>query len=75
MDPTEAFTQLGTIKLSDTDLDGVLGMVAGLAKRTIPGADEVSVTLVQSKKAFTVVSTGEMAVSYTHLTLPTICSV
>jgi GAF domain-containing protein len=61
MDPTEAFAQLGSIKLSDTDLDGVLGTVAGLAKRTIPGADEVSVTLVRSKKAATVVSTGDLA--------------
>ena len=46
MDPADAFGRLGRIKLGDTDLDGVLDQIAQLAKRTIPGADEVSVTLV-----------------------------
>jgi GAF domain-containing protein len=60
-DPLEAFAELGRIKLSETDLDGVLGRVAELAKRTIPGADEVSVTLVRGKKAQTAAYTGDMA--------------
>jgi GAF domain-containing protein len=61
MDPSEAFAQLGKIKLSDTDLRGVLDKIAGLAKRSIPGADEVSVTLVRAKKAQTAAFTGELA--------------
>jgi GAF domain-containing protein len=63
MDPTEAFAQLGKIKLSDTDVNGVLDKIADLAKRTIPGADEVSVTLVRDKKAQTAAFTGEVALS------------
>jgi GAF domain-containing protein len=63
MDPTEAFAQLGRIKLRDTNLDGVLDTIAGLAKRTIPGADEVSVTLVRGKGAHTAAFTGDLALS------------
>jgi len=61
MDPTEAFSQLGRIKLSETDIDGVLDTIAGLAKRTIPGTDEVSVTLVRGKGAYTAAFTGDLA--------------
>ena len=39
MDPTDAFAELGRIKLSETDIDGVLTKIAQLAKRTIPGTD------------------------------------
>jgi GAF domain-containing protein len=61
MDPNEAFAQLGRIKLSDTNLAGVLDTIAGLAKRTIPGAEEVSVTLVRGKTAHTAAFTGDLA--------------
>src|SRR5690242_1759612 len=61
MDPIEAFTRLGRIRLSDTDLNGVLDTVAELAKRTIPGATEVSVTLVRKGRAETAAFTGELA--------------
>jgi GAF domain-containing protein len=63
IDPTEAFARLGRIKLSDTDLNGVLDTIAGLAKRTIPGASEVSVTLVNDRKARTAAFTGDLALS------------
>ena len=63
MDPNEAFGQLGRIKLSDTNLDGVLNTIAGLAKRTIPGASEVSVTLVRGKGAHTAAFTGDLALN------------
>jgi GAF domain-containing protein len=63
MDPTEAFAQLGRIKLSDTDLGGVLDTVAELAKRAIPGAEEVSVTLVRGKGAHTAAFTGDLALN------------
>jgi GAF domain-containing protein len=61
MEPTEAFAQLGSIKLSETDLDGVLGTIADLTQRTLPGAAEVSVTLVGSGPGRTATYTGEVA--------------
>jgi GAF domain-containing protein len=63
MNPTDAFAQLGRINLGETDLNGVLQFVADLAKSTIPGADEVSVTLVRGKSAHTAVFTGELAIA------------
>jgi GAF domain-containing protein len=61
MDPAEAFAQLGRIKLSDTNVDGVMNTIAALAKRSIPGASEVSVTLVRGKDAHTAAFTGDLA--------------
>jgi GAF domain-containing protein len=63
MDPTEAFAELGRIKLSETDIDGVLAIIADLARKTIPGTDEVSVTLVRGTAGHTAAFTGEMAVA------------
>jgi GAF domain-containing protein len=67
LDPIDAFGRLGRIKLAETDLKGVLDEVAHLAKRTIPGAEEVSVTLVDSKKAYTAAYTGQLAVDLDEL--------
>ncbi|MFI1988471.1 GAF and ANTAR domain-containing protein [Actinoplanes sp. NPDC020271] len=61
MDPTAAFRELGRINLGETDLEGVLATVAGLAKRTVPGAYEVSVTLIRDRGPHTVASTGTAA--------------
>jgi GAF domain-containing protein len=61
LEPAEAFGRLGRIKLSETDLQGVLDQVAHLAGRTIPGADEVSVTLVRDREARTAAYTGQLA--------------
>jgi GAF domain-containing protein len=61
MDPTDAFAELGRIKLSETDVDGVLSTIARLAKRTIPGTADVSVTLVRGGKAQTAAFTGDLA--------------
>jgi transcriptional regulator with GAF, ATPase, and Fis domain len=63
MEPTDAFAQLGRIKLSETDLNGVLQQVADLAKRTIPGVNEASVTLVEGKGAHTPAFTGALALA------------
>jgi GAF domain-containing protein len=62
LDPTDAFGQLGRIKIGESDVNGVLDQVAHLAKRAIPGADEVSVTLIRDKDAYTAAYTGEIAV-------------
>jgi GAF domain-containing protein len=61
LDPTAAFGELGRIKLAETDLDGVLARIADLAKQTLPGADEVSVTLVRGTSARTAAFTGSLA--------------
>ncbi|GAA3348423.1 GAF and ANTAR domain-containing protein [Amorphoplanes nipponensis] len=63
MDPTDAYAELGRIKLSETDIDGVLNKVAELAARTIPGTAEVSVTLLRGEGAHTAAFTGDLAVN------------
>ncbi|MEU4557970.1 GAF and ANTAR domain-containing protein [Actinoplanes sp. NPDC023936] len=60
-DPTAALHELGRIALSDTDLEGVLDQVATLAKRAVPGAFEVSLTLIRSPGPRTVACTGDAA--------------
>jgi GAF domain-containing protein len=61
IDPFDAFIELGRIKLGETDLHGVLVRVAELAKLSLPGAHEVSVTMVRGNGAHTAASTGELA--------------
>jgi GAF domain-containing protein len=63
MRPTDAFAELGRIRFSDTDFATVLATVADLAKRTIPGADDVSITLVGAEGAHTAAFTGERAMT------------
>jgi GAF domain-containing protein len=63
LEPAEAFAALGKIRLGETDLDGVLAQVAGLAKRTIPGTTDVSVTLIRGENAHTAAFTGEVAMA------------
>ena len=61
LDATDAFARIGRLKLGETDLEGVLQTIADLAKVTVPGADEVSVTLVRSSGAYTAAHTGDLA--------------
>jgi GAF domain-containing protein len=61
LDPHTAFAALARINLAETDLDGVLTHVAELAQRTVPGADDVSVTMVHLSTAETAASTGDRA--------------
>ena len=61
LEPADAFGRLGRIKLGETDLNGVLDHIAHLAKRTIPGTDDVSVTLITDTAARTVAATGQLA--------------
>ena len=58
----EAFAELGAIRLGETSLTDVLVRVAVLAQASIPGADEVSVTMVDGERAGTVTFTGPLAV-------------
>jgi GAF domain-containing protein len=61
LDPSIALAELGRINLAENDLHGVLDRVAQLTRRTFPGADEVSVTLVRGNAAETAAHTGPLA--------------
>jgi GAF domain-containing protein len=61
VDAQAAFDELARIVLSDQTMDGLLQRVAELAQGVIPGAAEVSVTMVGRDKATTVVATGSLA--------------
>ncbi|MDH6462983.1 GAF domain-containing protein [Micromonospora sp. A200] len=61
LDLTEAFIQLGTIRYDETGLDAVLTRIAQVARDGIPGAAEVSVTLVHGTEATTAAYTGDLA--------------
>jgi GAF domain-containing protein len=61
LDITDVFRELGRIDLGETGLDEVVARVAELAKEALPGAYEVSVTLVRDGGPRTVASTGEPA--------------
>jgi GAF domain-containing protein len=60
-DPRAAFAELSRIMLGEQPLSATLTRVAELAKRTIPGAAEVSVTLMQDGDAESVAFTGPLA--------------
>ncbi len=63
LSPTAAFAELGRINFAENDLRGVLTRVAGLARLTVPGADEVSVTLVRAGAPETAAYTGQLALT------------
>ncbi|WP_127783852.1 GAF and ANTAR domain-containing protein [Rhodococcus sp. X156] len=58
---TESVHALGRIVLDETPLADVVAQVATLAKECIPGAHEVSVTVLKGTRAATFASTGEVA--------------
>ena len=62
MQPQEAFAELGRVTLADHSLDTVMEKIAVLTKRTVPGAAEVSVTLMDKGNASTVAFTGQLAI-------------
>ncbi|MFC4019943.1 ANTAR domain-containing protein [Micromonospora sp. GCM10011542] len=61
LDLTDAFIRLGSIRHDENDLNTVLARIADIAKESIPGADEVSVTLVHGSEAHTAAYTGDLA--------------
>jgi GAF domain-containing protein len=63
LDPQRALVELGRIPLDRTPLGQVLRRVAELAQDSIPGAHEVSVTLVEDQRARSVAFTGDLAVA------------
>lgn len=61
MELQEAFIELGRLPLDQMPLGQVMARVAELAKATIPGVDEVSVTLIEGQRARSVAFTGDLA--------------
>ncbi|MEH1101581.1 GAF and ANTAR domain-containing protein [Micromonospora sp. CPCC 205561] len=61
LDLTDAVIRLGAIRHDESDLDTVLARIAEVAKESIPGTREVSVTLVHGTEAHTAAFTGELA--------------
>ena len=61
LEPNDAYAELAGITLSEQSLDTVMATVAQLTKQTIPGAYEVSVTLMERGNPKTVASTGDLA--------------
>lgn len=60
-DARSALQELARIALSEQSMESVLQTVADLAKRTIPGVDEASVSLVREGLQATVVTTAALA--------------
>src|SRR3954464_15312134 len=61
LDPRAAFAELSKIMLSERQLSEVLGRVAELAKQTITGAADVSVTLMDDRQVSSVAFTGALS--------------
>lgn len=61
MQPQDAFQELAAVTLADHSLDTVMQKVAGLVKRTVPGAAEVSVTVMERGRPATIAATGRLA--------------
>jgi GAF domain-containing protein len=61
IDPVDAFSELGRIRLAETDLPGILARIAELAKAVISDVADISVTLVRGSDARTAAFTGKMA--------------
>ncbi|MFG3556977.1 ANTAR domain-containing protein [Micromonospora sp. NPDC047557] len=61
VDPAQALAELSRIRLDEISLDDMLDRVATLASRSVPGAREVSVTLVRGRTGWTAAFTGDLA--------------
>jgi hypothetical protein len=61
--PTDAFAELGRINFRETDVATALTTLADLARRTVPGTDDVSITLVGAGGAHTAAFTGHPAMT------------
>ncbi|MEU7618211.1 GAF and ANTAR domain-containing protein [Micromonospora rifamycinica] len=60
--PHDALAELGRLRLDETGVDEVLQRIADLARRSLRGASEVSVTLLRGSSPQSVAVTGDVAV-------------
>src|SRR5215218_1786363 len=63
MEPQEAFAELSRLVVGEQPLGQVLARVADLAQACTPGAEEVSVSLLEGDKAHSAAFTGQLAVN------------
>jgi GAF domain-containing protein len=61
MDPIDAAAQLGGVTLGESGAEPALAKIAELTRRTIPGAHDVSVTLLHDTGAHSAAFTGQLA--------------
>jgi len=61
VDPRAGFDELGRLVLAEHSMESLLQRVAELAKTVVPGASEVSVTLIANERPSTVACTGQLA--------------
>jgi transcriptional regulator with GAF, ATPase, and Fis domain len=59
--PDQALDRLGRIRLTDHSMRSLLGEIASLAQRSLPGRLESSVTLLTGDDPVTAVTTGQLA--------------
>jgi GAF domain-containing protein len=60
-DARAAFAELALVTLDTESMESVLQRIAELAKQVVPGAAEVSVTLISNDRATTAAYTGQLA--------------
>lgn len=65
--PDRVLTQLGLIKFDRTDLADIVGRVAGYARQSLPGATDVSITLLGELEPYTAAYTGDLALELDEL--------
>ncbi len=61
LDPRDAITELARLSFDNTSMEAMLQRIAELAKASIPGIAEASVTLIANDKADTAAYTGRLA--------------
>ncbi|QDY08940.1 GAF and ANTAR domain-containing protein [Micromonospora sp. HM134] len=61
LSPQDALVELSRIRLDEASLDEVLQLIADLARRSLPGVAEVSVTLLRGGSPQSVAVTGDVA--------------
>ncbi|RLK26170.1 GAF domain-containing protein [Micromonospora sp. M71_S20] len=61
LDPREALAELGRIRLGEASLEAVMSQIAALARRGVPGAEDVSVTLLRGEAPQSLAYTSAMA--------------
>jgi GAF domain-containing protein len=63
----DALARLGLIKLGETDRTGILQHVTYAARQALPGATDVSITLIEGLRAHTAAFTSDVALALDEL--------
>jgi GAF domain-containing protein len=66
-EPDHVPARLGLVKLGEMDLTGVLRLVTDTAREGLRGATDVSITLVEGRRAYTAAFTSETALALDEL--------